>query len=179
MKKTRYVDAGVDIAAASEAKKRISGIVKSTHGASVLGGIGGFGGLFSMEDLPHDPILVSSIDGVGTKLKLAFLLGRHSTVGIDLVNHCVNDILVQGARPLFFLDYLATGRLEPGVVEEVVEIRHLESCVRITRCYHHPAAGVEKHHHWPINAPQEQVQIYEYSASRAARVLLEAYRHLR
>lgn len=120
MKKTRYVDAGVDIAAASEAKKRISGIVKSTHGASVLGGIGGFGGLFSMENLPHDPILVSSIDGVGTKLKLAFLLGRHSTVGIDLVNHCVNDILVQGARPLFFLDYLATGRLEPGVVEEVV-----------------------------------------------------------
>ncbi len=120
MKKTRYIDAGVDIDAANEAKKRISSLVRSTHGSSVLGGIGGFGGLFSMDDLPHDPVLVSSIDGVGTKLKLAFLLGRHNTVGVDLVNHCVDDILVQGARPLFFLDYLATGRLKPGVVEEVV-----------------------------------------------------------
>lgn len=120
MKKTRYIDAGVDIDAANEAKKRISGLVRSTHGTSVLGGIGGFGGLFSMEDLPPDPILVSSIDGVGTKLKLAFILDRHDTVGIDLVNHCVDDILVQGARPLFFLDYLATGHLKPGVVEQVV-----------------------------------------------------------
>ncbi len=120
MKKTRYIDAGVNIDVANEAKKRISSLVRSTHGTSVLGGIGGFGGLFSMEGLPPDPILVSSVDGVGTKLKLAFLLDRHDTVGVDLVNHCVDDILVQGARPLFFLDYLATGRLKPGVVEEVV-----------------------------------------------------------
>lgn len=120
MKKTRYSDAGVDIAAADEAKKRISSTVRSTHGPSVLGGIGGFGGLFSTEGFPPEPVLVSSIDGVGTKLKLAFVLNRHNTVGMDLVNHCVNDILVQGARPLFFMDYLATGRLDPGVVEEVV-----------------------------------------------------------
>ncbi|UCF30180.1 MAG: phosphoribosylformylglycinamidine cyclo-ligase [bacterium] len=120
MRKTRYSDAGVDIAAADEAKKRISSAVRSTHGSSVLGGIGGFGGLFAAENLPASPVLVSSIDGVGTKLKIAFAMKRHGTVGIDLVNHCVNDILVQGARPLFFLDYLATGRLEPGIVEEVV-----------------------------------------------------------
>ncbi len=121
MKKTRYSDAGVDIAAADEAKKRISSAVHSTHGPSVLGGIGGFGGLFSTRDFPPDPVLVSSIDGVGTKLKLAFLMNRHNTVGIDLVNHCVDDILVQGAKPLFFMDYLATGRLEPGIVEGVVD----------------------------------------------------------
>ncbi len=120
MKKTRYVDAGVDIAAAREAKELISGLVRSTHGTSVLGGIGGFGGLFSLEGMPPDPVLVSSVDGVGTKLKLAFMLNRHDTIGEDLVNHCVDDILVQGARPLFFLDYLATGKLRPGVVEQVV-----------------------------------------------------------
>lgn len=120
MKKTLYVHAGVDIAAAKEAKKRISSLVKSTHGPSVLGGIGGFGGLFSIKNMPPDPVLVSSVDGVGTKLKLAFMLNRHDTVGQDLVNHCVDDILVQGARPLFFLDYLATGKLKPGVVEQVV-----------------------------------------------------------
>jgi phosphoribosylformylglycinamidine cyclo-ligase len=121
MKETRYSDAGVDISAADEAKKRISSAVKSTHGPSVLGGIGGFGGLFSLSDLPDDPVLVSSIDGVGTKLKLAFALNRHGTVGKDIVNHCINDILVQGARPLFFMDYLATGKLEPGIIEEIVE----------------------------------------------------------
>jgi phosphoribosylformylglycinamidine cyclo-ligase len=88
MKETRYSDAGVDISAADEAKKRISSAVKSTHGPSVLGGIGGFGGLFSLSDLPDDPVLVSSIDGVGTKLKLAFALNRHGTVGKDIVNHC-------------------------------------------------------------------------------------------
>jgi phosphoribosylformylglycinamidine cyclo-ligase len=121
MKETRYSDAGVDISAANEAKQRISSAVKSTHGPSVLGGIGGFGGLFSTDDLPAEPVLVSSVDGVGTKLKIAFLMKRHGSVGGDLVNHCVNDILVQGARPLFFLDYLATGRLEPGIVEEVVD----------------------------------------------------------
>lgn len=120
MKETRYADAGVDISAADEVKKRISSAVKSTHGPSVLGGIGGFGGLFSLSDLPEEPILVSSVDGVGTKLKLAFALNLHRTVGKDIVNHCINDILVQGARPLFFMDYLATGSLEPGIVEEVV-----------------------------------------------------------
>jgi len=121
MKETRYSDAGVDISAANEAKKRITSAVKGTHGPQVLGGIGGFGGLFSTEGFPPDPVLVSSIDGVGTKLKIAFLLDRHNTVGEDIVNHCVNDILVQGARPLFFMDYLATGKLEPGIVEKVVE----------------------------------------------------------
>ncbi|UCF88262.1 MAG: phosphoribosylformylglycinamidine cyclo-ligase [bacterium] len=121
MKETRYSDAGVDISAANEAKKRITSAVRATHGPQVLGGIGGFGGLFATDDFPPDPVLVSSIDGVGTKLKIAFLLDRHNTVGEDIVNHCVNDILVQGARPLFFLDYLATGKLEPGIVESVVE----------------------------------------------------------
>lgn len=121
MKETRYSDAGVDISAANEAKKRITSAVKATHGPEVLGGIGGFGGLFATDSFPSDPVLVSSIDGVGTKLKIAFLLDRHNTVGEDIVNHCVNDILVQGARPLFFMDYLATGKLEPGIVEEVVE----------------------------------------------------------
>jgi phosphoribosylformylglycinamidine cyclo-ligase len=121
MKETRYSDAGVDIAAANEAKKRITAAVKATHGPHVLGGIGGFGGLFSTADFPPEPVLVSSIDGVGTKLKLAFLLDRHNTVGEDIVNHCINDILVQGARPLFFMDYLATGKLEPGTVQSVVE----------------------------------------------------------
>jgi phosphoribosylformylglycinamidine cyclo-ligase len=120
MKETRYSDAGVDISAANEAKKRISSAVRSTHGPSVLGGIGGFGGLFAADGFPPDPVLVSSVDGVGTKLKIAFLLDRHDSVGGDLVNHCVNDILVQGARPLFFLDYLATGQMKPGIVEQVV-----------------------------------------------------------
>ncbi len=120
MKETRYTDAGVDISAANEAKKRISSAVKSTHGPDVLGGIGGFGGLFATDGFPPDPVLVSSVDGVGTKLKIAFLLDQHDSVGGDLVNHCVNDILVQGARPLFFMDYLATGHMEPGIVEKVV-----------------------------------------------------------
>jgi len=120
MKETRYSDAGVDISAANEAKKRILSAVKSTQGSSVLGGIGGFGGLFTTDGFPPDPVLVSSVDGVGTKLKVAFLLDQHESVGGDLVNHCVNDILVQGARPLFFMDYLATGHLKPGIVEKVV-----------------------------------------------------------
>ncbi|MDF1535668.1 MAG: phosphoribosylformylglycinamidine cyclo-ligase [bacterium] len=121
MKETRYSDAGVDISSANEAKKRIGSLVKKTHGPEVLGGIGGFGGLFSTSQFPPDAVLVSSIDGVGTKLKVAFLMDRHETVGQDIVNHCINDILVQGARPLFFLDYLATGHLVPGVVEKVVQ----------------------------------------------------------
>jgi len=121
MKETRYSDAGVDISAANEAKKRITSALKATHGPQVLGGIGGFGGLFSTEGFPPNPVLVSSIDGVGTKLKIAFLLDKHDTVGEDIVNHCVNDILVQGARPLFFMDYLATGKLEPETIEKVVK----------------------------------------------------------
>ncbi len=132
MKETRYSDAGVDIAAANEAKKRIASAVRETHGPQVLGGIGGFGGLFSTGDFPPDAVLVSSVDGVGTKLKIAFLLNRHNTVGEDIVNHCVNDILVQGARPLFFLDYLATGKLEPGVVGAVVE--GIARACRVNRC---------------------------------------------
>ena len=121
-KPVTYADAGVDISSGDRAKDRIKFLAKRTFNRSVLGGIGGFGALFQL-DLKKwaEPILVSSADGVGTKLKLAFELGIHSTVGCDLVNHCVNDIAVQGATPLFFLDYLATGRLDPAITEQVVE----------------------------------------------------------
>ncbi len=116
-----YRSAGVDIDAGAEAVRRIRTLAQGTFTPGVLSEIGSFGGLFR-PDLTGlaDPVLVSSADGVGTKLKVAFLAGRHDTVGCDLVNHCVNDILVQGARPLFFLDYLATGRLSPDVAEAVV-----------------------------------------------------------
>ncbi len=116
-----YAAAGVDIAAGDSAKGRIQALAKTTFSRSVLGNLGGFGGLFQL-DLKRfpEPVLVSSADGVGTKLKLAFELGIHNTVGADLVNHCVNDIAVQGATPLFFLDYLATGRLAPKIIEQVV-----------------------------------------------------------
>ncbi len=116
-----YRSAGVDIDAGAEAVRRIRALARGTFTPGVLSEIGSFGGLFR-PDLTGlaDPVLVSSADGVGTKLKVAFLAGRHDTVGRDLVNHCVNDILVQGARPLFFLDYLATGRLSPDVTEAVV-----------------------------------------------------------
>ncbi len=116
-----YRDAGVDIAAGNEAVRRIRSLAKSTFTPGVLSDIGSFGGLFQLDrDRYREPVLVSSADGVGTKLKVAFMTGRHDTVGADLVNHCVNDILVQGAEPLFFLDYLATGRLLPKVAELVV-----------------------------------------------------------
>ena len=116
-----YAAAGVDIAAGDSAKERIKALARTTQTRGVLGGVGGFGGLFQLDVKRFpEPVLVSSADGVGTKLKLAFALGDHSTVGADLVNHCVNDIAVQGATPLFFLDYLATGRLAPTVVEQVV-----------------------------------------------------------
>ncbi len=117
-----YRDAGVDIDAQDEALRRIKELVESTRTAGVLADLGSFGGLFRppIEGLA-EPVLVASADGVGTKLKAAFASGIHDTVGRDLVNHCVNDILVQGARPLFFLDYIATGRLEPGVLASVVE----------------------------------------------------------
>ena len=116
-----YADAGVDIDAQDRALAEIKRLAASTLVPGVLSEIGGFGGLFTLEpDNPTGPVLVASADGVGTKLKVAQLAGIHDTVGRDLVNHCVNDILVQGARPLFFLDYLATGRLEPGVAASVV-----------------------------------------------------------
>lgn len=118
----KYADAGVNIAAADDAKQRIRHYASRTFTPGVLGGIGGFGGLFSLDVKKwKEPVLVSSADGVGTKLKIAMSMGVHSTVGGDLVNHCVNDILVQGAEPLFFLDYLAMGKLEPQVVEQLVE----------------------------------------------------------
>ena len=116
-----YRASGVDIDAGNEAVRRIRGLARSTFTSAVLSDIGSFGGLFRLEPGRfRDPVLVSSADGVGTKLKVAFLANRHDTVGIDLVNHCVNDILVQGAQPLFFLDYLATGRLSPLVAEAIV-----------------------------------------------------------
>lgn len=116
----RYRDAGVDIGAANRAKARIKQLVRRTFNPRVLKDVGAFGGFFSLSALPSDAILVASLDGVGTKLKIAFALNRHGTVGEDLVNHCVNDIAVHGAAPLFFLDYLATGKLSPKVVTEVV-----------------------------------------------------------
>ena len=117
-----YADAGVDIDAANRTKKRIKYLAHKTFTRGVLSEIGGFGGLFAVDKAKYvDPVLVSSVDGVGTKLKVAFEMGLHSTVGADLVNHCVNDIAVQGAAPLFFMDYLAAGKLEPAVAEKVVE----------------------------------------------------------
>jgi phosphoribosylformylglycinamidine cyclo-ligase len=120
-KSVTYADSGVDISAGDRAKDRIKFLAQKTFNRNVIGGIGGFGALFRL-DLQKfkNPILVSSADGVGTKLKIAFELGSHHTVGADLVNHCVNDIAVQGATPLFFLDYLATGKLDPSVTESVV-----------------------------------------------------------
>lgn len=118
---SKYSESGVDIDAASRAMKGIGPLVKSTWGSEVLSEVGNFGGLFSVPGRFKDPVLVSSIDGVGTKLKLAFMTGRHDTVGEDLVNHCVDDILVQGAEPLFFLDYFGCGKLETGVMEDVVK----------------------------------------------------------
>jgi len=116
-----YKHSGVDIDAGNAAVRKIKELARSTFTPGVLSEIGSFGGLFRLGAAGfRDPVLVASADGVGTKLKLAFLSGRHDTVGADLVNHCVNDILVQGARPLFFLDYLATGKLSPEVAAEVV-----------------------------------------------------------
>ncbi len=128
-----YADAGVDITAAERAKQRIKMLARKTFNKQVLSEIGGFGGLFALDLAKFpDPVLVSSTDGVGTKLKVAFDLGIHHTVGADLVNHCVNDIAVQGATPLFFLDYLATGELENDVVETVV--RGISEACRANGC---------------------------------------------
>jgi phosphoribosylformylglycinamidine cyclo-ligase len=117
----RYGSAGVDIDASNAAKSRIKKLVESTFTSGVLGGFGGFGGMFRMPGGLDKPVMVSSADGVGTKIKVAIEANRHDTIGRDLVNHCVNDILVQGARPLFFLDYVAFGKLDPAVVESVVK----------------------------------------------------------
>ncbi len=117
-----YKQAGVDIDAGNDVVRRIRSLARGTFTPGVLSEIGSFGGLFRLNAAGlTDPVLVASADGVGTKLRLAFLTGVHRTIGIDLVNHCVNDILVQGAQPLFFLDYLATGRLDPDVAVQVVE----------------------------------------------------------
>ena len=116
----RYRNAGVDISVSNEAKARIAKLVTSTHTTGALGGFGGFGGMFRAPTGMRKPVLVSSADGVGTKIRVAIESGRHSTIGHDLVNHCVNDILTQGAIPLFFLDYVAFGELDPDVLEQVV-----------------------------------------------------------
>jgi phosphoribosylformylglycinamidine cyclo-ligase len=117
-----YKNAGVDIDAGNEVVRRIRSLAKATATRGVLSEVGSFGGLFHLGASGlTDPVLVASADGVGTKLRVAFMSGIHSTVGIDLVNHCVNDILVQGAEPLFFLDYLATGRLDPDVAVQIVD----------------------------------------------------------
>ena len=122
MKPTTYSDAGVDIDAATRATDKIKELAKRTFNERTLSEIGSFGGMFDGA-FPKlaEPVLVASADGVGTKLKVAFATGIHNTVGRDLVNHCVNDILVQGARPLFFLDYIATGKLSTEVVAGIVE----------------------------------------------------------
>ena len=122
MSESRYAAAGVDIDAKAAALARAKAAIRSTFTPGVLGDVGGFGGLFRPDFSGYrEPVLVASTDGVGTKLKVAIAMGRHDTCGADLVNHCVNDILVQGARPLFFLDYVATGKVEPGVIEAVIE----------------------------------------------------------
>lgn len=120
-KQKAYARAGVDVDLGNLVKKRIQARVKGTHGPEVLGKIGGFGGLFAPNfSGMREPVLVASVDGVGTKLKIAFSVNRHDTVGADLVNHCINDIAVLGARPLFFLDYIGAERLEPRVFDQIL-----------------------------------------------------------
>ena len=122
-RKSSYAGAGVDVDLGNRVKSGIGAIVRPTHGAEVLGGIGGFGGLFRPDFKKRgvkDPVLVSSVDGVGTKLKLAFATDKHDTIGADLVNHCVNDIAVTGALPLFFLDYSAAAKLDPRVLKQII-----------------------------------------------------------
>jgi phosphoribosylformylglycinamidine cyclo-ligase len=121
LKKKAYARAGVDVDLGNLVKRRIQSRVKSTHGPEVLGKVGGFGGLFAPDfSGMREPILVASVDGVGTKLKVAFSMNRHDTIGADLVNHCVNDIAVLGARPLFFLDYIGAERLDPRVFDQLL-----------------------------------------------------------
>ena len=131
--KKAYARAGVDVDLGNRLKRRIQSLVKQTHGPRVLGKIGGFGGLFraNFPGMRH-PVLVASIDGVGTKLKIAFALNKHDTVGADLVNHCVNDIAVLGARPLFFLDYIGCEKLEPRVFDQL--LRGFSGACRAAKC---------------------------------------------
>ncbi|PYK24039.1 MAG: phosphoribosylformylglycinamidine cyclo-ligase [Verrucomicrobia bacterium] len=132
-RKKAYARAGVDVDLSNRLKRQIQSLVKKTHGPQVLGKIGGFGGLFRDNfSGMREPVLVSSIDGVGTKLKIAFAMNKHDTVGADLVNHCVNDIAVLGARPLFFLDYIGCERLEPNVFRQLV--RGLSRACRSAGC---------------------------------------------
>jgi phosphoribosylformylglycinamidine cyclo-ligase len=133
VRKKAYARAGVDVDLGNRLKRRIQSLVQQTHGPQVLGKIGGFGGLFR-GNFPgmREPILVTSIDGVGTKLKIAFALDRHDTVGADLVNHCVNDIAVLGARPLFFLDYIGCAKLEPRVFDQL--LRGFSRACRAAKC---------------------------------------------
>jgi phosphoribosylformylglycinamidine cyclo-ligase len=128
-----YARAGVDVDLANKLKRDIGAFVRQTHGAQVLGKVGGFGGLFRAT-FPgvRDPVLVASMDGVGTKLKIAFAMDKHETVGVDLVNHCINDIAVLGARPLFFLDYIGCERLEPRVFQQL--LRGLSRACREAGC---------------------------------------------
>src|SRR5207249_2445689 len=122
MKQKAYARAGVDIDLGNRVKSTLPRLLAATHRPEVLGKVGGFGGLFALDLRKYkEPVLVSSVDGVGTKLKVAFAMGRHDTIGQDLVNHCVNDIAVLGAEPLFFLDYIGTGELEPRVFTEIIK----------------------------------------------------------
>jgi len=122
MKQKAYAAAGVDIDLGNKVKATLPQLLAATHRREVLGKVGGFGGLFALDVKKYrEPVLVSSVDGVGTKLKLAFALDKHDTIGADLVNHCVNDIAVLGAEPLFFLDYLGTGKLEPHVFTDIIK----------------------------------------------------------
>ncbi len=121
MRQKAYARAGVDIDLGNKLKSTLPRLLAATHRKEVLGKVGGFGGLFALDCRKYrEPVLVSSVDGVGTKLKIAFAMGRHDTIGQDLVNHCVNDIAVLGAEPLFFLDYLGTGKLEPRVFTQII-----------------------------------------------------------
>ena len=131
--KKAYARAGVDIDLGNRLKRHIQLLVKRTHGVQVLGKIGGFSGLFAPNFRGmHEPVLVASIDGVGTKLKIAFAMNKHDTVGGDLVNHCVNDIAVLGAQPLFFLDYIGCGKLEPRIFHQL--LRGLSRACRSAGC---------------------------------------------
>jgi phosphoribosylformylglycinamidine cyclo-ligase len=122
MKQKAYARAGVDIDLGNRVKATLPQLLAATRRSGVLGRVGGFGGLFALDTRKYrKPVLVSSVDGVGTKLKIAFAMDRHDTIGHDLVNHCVNDIAVLGAEPLFFLDYLGTGKLQPRVFKEIIQ----------------------------------------------------------
>src|SRR2546422_1936087 len=122
MNQKAYARAGVNIDLGNRVKATLPQVVASTHRREVLGKVGGFGGLFAFDNRKYrQPVLVSSVDGVGTKLKIAFAMDRHDTIGQDLVNHCVNDIAVLGAEPLFFLDYIGTGKLEPRIFRKIIK----------------------------------------------------------